>query len=85
MNAALAKSDMAAVTALAARYAEVDAKPSEAIKTEPRKTGRTNGEVWRNGTLADRRSILEGRTPMLYVTIVSGPEGVGARLDGEMA
>jgi hypothetical protein len=59
MTAAMSRKDMTAVTELAAEFSEVEATPSEPIRTELRETGRTYGEVWAEGTLGDRRALLE--------------------------
>ena len=59
MSAAMSKKDMTAVTRLAAEFSEVEATPSEPIRTSLRETGRTYAEVWAEGTLGDRRALLE--------------------------
>jgi hypothetical protein len=59
MTAAMSRKDMTAVTELAAEFSEVEATPSEPIRTELRETGRTYGEVWAEGTLGDLRALLE--------------------------
>jgi DNA invertase Pin-like site-specific DNA recombinase len=58
MSAAMAKRDMAEVTRLAAEFADVDARPAEAVRTILRETGRSYADVWGSGELSDRRAML---------------------------
>lgn len=81
MSAAMARKDMAEVTRLAAQFAEVDARPAQPVRTEPKKTGRTNADVWRAGTLNDRRAILAGRQGVQFVTVVLHDGQPQARID----
>ena len=57
MTTAMTRGDMTLVTMLAGKYAELDAKPSEPVRTIPKKTGRTLDQAWEEGTLADRRTF----------------------------
>jgi DNA invertase Pin-like site-specific DNA recombinase len=58
MNLAVANGDMAKLGTLAPRYAEIDARPAEPIRTTPARTGRTIGEAWASGGLTDQRNML---------------------------
>ena len=58
MSDAMTRKDMGAVTNLAAKFAEVDSRPAEPIRTVPKRTGRTKAESWGNGTLSDQRTML---------------------------
>jgi DNA invertase Pin-like site-specific DNA recombinase len=80
MNTAMVHKDMALLTALAAKFAELDAMPAEPVRTMPRRTGRTMAGAWTTGTLADQRSILGNRT----VTVLIDADGtVRARLEDQ--
>jgi len=71
MSAAMTRKDMDALTALAAKFAVVDKSPAEAIRTVPRKTGRTRAQAWETGSLEDRRSMLADIT----ITVLMSPDG----------
>ena len=58
MTAAMGHKDMGLVTTLAAKFAEVDSKPAEPIRTVPKRTGRTKAQAWDKGTLDDQRAML---------------------------
>jgi DNA invertase Pin-like site-specific DNA recombinase len=78
MNAAMALKDMALLTTLAAKFAEVDAQPAEPVRTMPKKTGRTVAEAWASGSLADQRAMLGNHT----VTVFTDTHGtVRARIE----
>ena len=58
---------------------EVDSKPAEPIRTQPKKTGRTIAEIWANGALADQRAMLANSK----VTVLLEAGSVRARLEDE--
>jgi DNA invertase Pin-like site-specific DNA recombinase len=59
MNAAMSAKDMASVVKLAAEFEVMNSKESAPIEISVTETGRTYGEVWAAGTLAERRNLLE--------------------------
>jgi hypothetical protein len=58
MTGAINRKDMSMVTTLAAKFAEVDSRPAEPIRTVHKKTGRIKADAWESGTLADQRTML---------------------------
>jgi hypothetical protein len=69
MKAAMAKKDMVNLARLAAEYDVISNKETAPIVVSEKETGRMYGEIWKNGTLAERRSMLERLTTM-KVTMV---------------
>lgn len=58
MKAAMAKMDMGEVTRLAQAVTELQGRESEPVRMTMKETGRTYGQVWESGDLADRRDLL---------------------------
>jgi hypothetical protein len=56
MTDAMKSKDMGLVTTLAVKFAEVDSKPAEPIRTVPKRTGRTKAQAWDEGMLSDQRA-----------------------------
>jgi hypothetical protein len=82
MTTAQASKNMAEVVRLAQAYADADSKPSSSVVTEDKRTGRTIGDVWARGTLADQRALLAGRQGVEYVTVYVRDGVTVARIDG---
>jgi hypothetical protein len=72
MSSAMARRDMAAVTSLAAEFAEMDARDAEPVTMTLKETGKTYGQVWRDGDLTDRRALLERFGQRLVIKLVDG-------------
>lgn len=81
MNAAVAKGDMVTVAKLMPVFTELQNRPVEPVRTMPRRTGRTNAEVWNAGTLSDRRGMLEGWKGVYFVTVAVKDGAVVAMID----
>jgi DNA invertase Pin-like site-specific DNA recombinase len=70
MNAAMAKRDMAVVRKLSDEFEAMDSQESQPIEVTVTETGRTYAEVWAEGTLTDRRSLLERAEYRLEVKFI---------------
>lgn len=58
MSSAMARQDMVSVARLAAEFDVVKARESEPVRVEWKETGKSYGDVWKNGNLSDRRAML---------------------------
>ena len=67
MQSAMSRKDMAAVSRLAAEFSDVDSRESEPVRMDMRETGKTFGQVWTEGNLADRRALLERMAQRLVI------------------
>lgn len=59
MEGAMRDKDMAEVTRLAASFQEASERPAEPIRTVLKATGKSYGQLWSEGSLGDRRALLE--------------------------
>lgn len=77
--------DMDLLVTLASKRKEVEATPEEPIEVKWIKTGRRIADVWKAGSLEERRALLKSRTPHLFLTVEGEGVNVTVRMDGEMA
>lgn len=80
-----ADGDMDLLVALAAKRKELEATPEEPIEVKWIKTGRRIADVWKAGSLEDRRALLKSRYPLLYLEVSGEGEEVHVTMQGEMA
>jgi DNA invertase Pin-like site-specific DNA recombinase len=81
MASAIAQGDMVTVSILAAKYAEIDAMPAQAIKTvTTRRLDKSIGDLWAAGSLTDQRAMLGDRT---VTVLIEADSTVRARLEDD--
>lgn len=72
MRAAMARMDMGEVQRLAACVSALQGRDVEPVSIEMRETGKTYGQVWQQGQLADRRALLGRLAHKVTVKTVDG-------------